>query len=184
MSTTIYELIVDSDNFSALEVVDEADLDRFIDGFEAEPMAATWSAPRVRVAPNTPRGDVPLPDFASLFGAVPIVSQRVVEAFDGELESQGELLGLRCDDGNYWAFNVVSTVDLLDEAQSTGDWFDRGRLMTLTRLIARRPVPDDVPPIFKLPQWRKGRALVTQAFIDTVRKHRLSGLDPRPVGET
>jgi hypothetical protein len=181
MSTTIYELIVDSDSFATLEAIDEADSDLFIDGFDGTPMAETWRAPPVRFAPPRTHDGALKPDFASLFGAVPILSRKAVNALGEVLGSHGELLPLRLDDG-YWAFNVLSTIDLLDEQRSSGDWFAPGRLVTLRRLVARTPILEVLPPIFKLPQWRKGRALLTQSFLDAAHQHGLSGLDARPVG--
>jgi hypothetical protein len=82
----------------------------------------------------------------------------------------------------YWALNVRSFVDLIDEQQSEGDWHEPGRLMTLRRLVARDTVPHDLPPVFKLPQSRKGAALVTSEFLAAAATHGLSGFNPKPVG--
>lgn len=182
MSRRIYEFVVDSDSYANLEVVDEEALDAFIDGFETESMAADWPEPEIRVSATARNAGLPLPDFASLFGAVPVVSHRVADVFGRALAAQGELLPLRGETTEYCALNVTATVDLMDEDRSVGDWFGPGRLMTLKELVPNRRTCDRLPPIFKLPQWRKGSALVTQDFVDNARKHQLSGLAPRAVG--
>ena len=175
MSGAIHEWVADSDRFATLETLDESDLDLFIDGFDARPMAGDWPAPAVRLRPEgTPPGD-----FASLFGAVPILGRRAVDALGAQLEPHGELLPLT--DG-YWAFNVLTLADVLDEERSEGDWLAPGRMSDLRRLVVRDDVREPLPPIFKLPQWRKGRPLFTAGLAEQIERHGLTGLDPRQVG--
>jgi hypothetical protein len=176
VSTAIHEWVADSDRFAALETLDEADLDLFIDGFDTRPMAGDWPAPAVRLRDEgTPPGD-----FASLFGAVPILGRRALDVLGKRLEPHGELLPLQGED--YWAFNVLALADVLDEERSEADWLAPGRMSDLRRLVAREEAAGPLPPIFKLPQWRKGRPLLTGELVELVRREGLTGLDPRQVG--
>jgi hypothetical protein len=145
-------------------------------------MARQWRAPRVRIVEDGNGRPQPIPDFASLFGGVPVLGKRAVEGLADALGANGELLPLRCDETAFWAFNVLSIVDILDAERSSGDWFAPGRLMTLERLVARSPAPKDLPPIFKLPEKLKGGVLITQDFVDAATGLGLRGLDPQPLG--
>ncbi|MCP9492038.1 MAG: hypothetical protein MSC31_19505 [Solirubrobacteraceae bacterium MAG38_C4-C5] len=181
MSPVLYEFVVDSDGFANFETEDEQDLDLFIDGFEALPMAATWPAPRIRLSEAAARSGAPLPDFASIFGAVPVLSQAALNALRPKLDDVGELLPLGCAAAEYWALNVTSVVDLMDEARSLGDWFGPGRLMNLRQLMQKDGASAALPLSFKLPQWRKGRALLTDEFMNIVEAHGLTGLTARAI---
>lgn len=139
--------------------------------------------PRVRLTASQAGEELLSADFLYLVGGIPVLSDRAVEVTRGMLEHCGELLPLRCDDGDYSAFNVLNILDVMDEEQSEADYLGPGRLVSLRHLVARRPLPDELSPVFKLPQWLKGRALITQRFVDLVLANQLRGLDPRPVGE-
>jgi hypothetical protein len=179
MSTPIYAWVTDSDRYATLETLDEADLDLFIDGFAAQPMAENWLAPAVRLRPDEVRRGNPPGDFASLFGGVPILGRRAVDVLGAELEPHGELLPLEDD---YWAFNVLTLADVLDAERSEGDWFAPGRMSNLRRLVTRDDLADPLPAIFKLPQWRKGRPLITAELVEEIERHGLTGLAPQQVG--
>jgi hypothetical protein len=68
----------------------------------------------------------------------------------------------------------------MDEDASEAEYLAPDRILLLRRLAARRDAPAP-PPIFKLPQWRKGSALVTDRLLDAAVAHGLLGLDARPV---
>jgi hypothetical protein len=179
VSAPVYAWVTDANRYATLEILDEADIDLFIDGFEARPMAESWPAPAVRLRPDELRRGVPQGDFASLVGGIPALGSRAVEALGAQLEPHGELLPLG---GDYWAFNVLALADVLDEERSEADWFAAGRMSNLRRLVARNDLTEPLPPIFKLPQWRKGRALITAKLAEEIERHGLTGLDPRQVG--
>lgn len=180
MSSALYEFVVDSDRFANLELEVEEDLDLFIDGFATMPMTATWPEPRVLLSEAAVRSARPLPDFASVFGAVPVLSEAAVRALWPKLDGAGELLPLRGGPAPYWALNVTAVFDVMDEARSTGDWFGPGRLMDLRELVRKDDASSSAPTaIFKLPQWRKGRALLTDEFMSIAEKQGLTGLVQR-----
>ena len=177
---TIYEFDVDPEKFATLELVDDDDHDLLIDGFNAQPMAADWRDPRVRITPVQAGREQLVGDFPDLAGAIVVLSGTAVHALGGLLEGHGELLRLESDDGEYWAYNVLTTVDLMAEDVSEAEYLAPGRMLLLRSLTPRRDV-GPLPPIFKLPLWTKGSALVTDELLDAVIANGLTGLDPRPL---
>lgn len=154
--------------------MDEADFDVFIDGFSGQPMAAAWAAPTVTFRPDS--RELPVGAFAALFGGVVAFGAAAMAALDEHLAPFGEWLPLRGE--RYWTFNTLAEADILDPARSKADYFAPGRIMDLQRLVLRRPVPRSLPMIFKLPEWKDGRALITAEFLRLVEERRLTGLDP------
>jgi hypothetical protein len=177
---TIHEFEVDPDKFAMLELVDDDDQHLLIDGWDTQPMAASWPAPRVRLIEPEPGSEVLVGDFPDLAGAIPVLSDRAVHALHDLIKNHGELLPLASDDGEYWAFNVLTTVDLMDEKASEAEYLAPDRILLVRKLVVRRDAPSP-PPIFKLPQWRKGSPLVTDRLLDAAVAHGLLGLDARPL---
>jgi hypothetical protein len=174
--TALYELRFEVEEFSALGLVEEEQWDVFIDEFVGEPMAHGWEP----IAVKPLYGDRPLSDFPELLGRVMVMSARAIDALGPLLEPHGELLPLQCEDGELWAFNVLTILDVMDTERSVAHWHEPGkRLSALRELVLAEPLPDAPPPIFKLEQWRPGRPLVTGEFLDAARTQRLTGLDPR-----
>jgi hypothetical protein len=167
----VFALWTDADRISGLMPVDEDDLDLFIDGFCGESMTATWPEPEVE--PRDP--DLPLTDFAGIFGAVIAYSERAVEALGPVVQEHGEWLALR--GLPYSVFNTLALADVLDREASDADYFAPDRVLDLRRLVLQSPAVH-VPPIFKLPEWKKGRSLITQPFLDVVNQSDLRGLLP------
>jgi hypothetical protein len=178
-SVAVYRLSFDAARFAKLEVIGEEALDRFIDGFDTEPMHAGWGRVEVRKGPWN--DELPVADFSAVFGGVPVLSARAVSTLSSRLHRYGELLPLESALGDLVAFNVTATADVMDEQASAGDWFEPGRLMDLQRLTGSAG-GDPIPPIFKLPQWRKGYALVTREFLDAVDAEQLTGIAAREIG--
>jgi hypothetical protein len=183
-TTAIYGWQVDPEKFTILGVYDEEDLDRLIDGFEGEPMAADWDPPAVRWRAGD-EGRFGDPDFTTvnLMGGIPVLSGRARAALEGLIGDAGEWLPLASEDGDYFALNVLALCDVLDEERSDIRWLGPGRIETLRQFVARDPLPCAPRPIFKLPQALRGRPLVTQEFVDAVLEHGLTGFEGRPYGE-
>jgi hypothetical protein len=89
---------------------------------------------------------------------------------------------VNCGKATYWAYNALTFQDVMDESESVCDWFEPGRVAVLRKLVLRSGVePDELTPIFKLPQDRKGRPLITESFLAAVDEASLQGLNPRLV---
>lgn len=178
---TLYELDVDATKFRAVEPVSDDDDDLFMKGFRGQPMADTWTSPEVRFVDDEFCEHQVVGDFPHLFGAVPVMSARAVEALHSVLEPCGELLPLGCEVGEYWAYNCLAVVDAMDTQRSTADYLAPDRIVVLRRFVPRVALDMELAPIFKLPQWLAGSPLITDVFVDIVVQHGLRGLDPRPL---
>ena len=178
----VYALRVDPEKFATLELVDDDDQHLLIDGFNAQPMAAAWPEPRVRLTPAEPGREELVGDFPNLAGSIPVLSGRAVRALGDLIEPHGELLRLEAEDGEYWAFNVLVTVDLMDAEASEAEYLAPGRILLVRRFVPRRDA-GPLPPIFKLPQWTKGNAVMTDELLDAAVANGLTGLDPRPMSD-
>jgi hypothetical protein len=179
----IYECITEAEKFATLTTSDPEDLDTFMDGFEGEPLSATWEPIAVEfIREDVAEKGLLVPDIASVSGLVPVLSPRAADALGEMISAHAELLELESSDEHSWlALNVIRLCDVMDEAASSARYHEPGCIMTLERLALKSPLRAPLPPIFKLPQWPHGSPLITQEFIDAAATHGLTGLDPRPV---
>ncbi len=171
---TIYQLRPDADRFQWLTMVDERDFD--VEAlFQGETIRSTWTPKHVIPLVEKGMPTAPLSDYPVL-GTIPTFSRRAVDALRSILESNGELLPLASDVGEFYAFNVTNVIDALDEEQSKLIRFQSsGRVMSITQYAFRREALND-QMIFKLPQSLKGRPFVTQTFADVAKLAGLAGL--------
>ena len=153
----------------ALEDESQSDVFRKFDG---TPIQETWK-PLAITAADTDDELALLPDH-SLLGTIPLLSTRAVGALKDVLQSCGELLPVIYPRQQYFAYNVTSVIDALDEAESTLRRFTTGRVMSIDNYAFR---PDRVRElrIFKIPQLPRAFIFVTDSFADPVRKAGLTG---------
>jgi hypothetical protein len=98
-----------------------------------------------------------------------------VESLYDVLKDNGEILPLICSDGSYFAFNVTTIIDALDEEISLCDRFkSSGRIM---QILTYQLFEDKLhgATIFKLPQVRRGAPYVTDEFLQRVADAGLTG---------
>lgn len=165
-----YEGFAWAERLSSLRGKPSASLD-----FQAEYNAETneWVRPRlasiwtpVEVIGNTPAWR----DYPCIALRVPAFSERAVNALRDMLEPNGELLPLKTDIGNFWAYNSTKVADVLDASRSKlaeneayisqiyHHVFHEERLADLT--------------IFELPK-QSSVPYVTQPFLERVKEHKL-----------
>lgn len=112
-----------------------------------------------------------------LFAEVPVLSTRAVTVLKPILESNGELLPLHSNDGEYFIFNVLRFVDALNEEASEIVRFPDGkRILEIERFVFDTSKVKNVD-IFKLPQQPLARVFVSDEFVDVVRKAGLLGFN-------
>jgi hypothetical protein len=184
----IYELVPESDNWDTFLVELDAerpawDYDVFLDGFKGESMADHWQ-PVPMDRQEQERATMGVPDFPLVANVVntEIISERAAALLDPLIGRHIELLPMASDEGQFFAMNVVTVVDVLDEELSEGNWYGPGRMSVIRRFVMRSSADHALPPVFKIPQ--SGRTFITDEFLAAVREHGLTGLGPRPVGET
>jgi hypothetical protein len=142
---------------------------------------AEWIALEVRAVRDGSGGDIAT-DFA-LVGSEVALSLRAAVALQELLVGDGQLLPLRCADGDYSVFNAFTIPDALDEADSDIHRFSTGRVMRIDRYAFHA---DSLVhhTIFRIPQLPRAFTFVTDRFVEAAASIGLSGLAPRLVWES
>jgi hypothetical protein len=153
-----------------------------------QPIGDNWLSVKVEEWEHTYShipGDYPVLGGFPGYPITPVFSQKAVNALANLLEGNGELLPLICEFGQYYAFNITSEVDALDEERSelklNSELYpyetpSEPDFYLVTRFAFH---PDRVADlsIFKLPKRnRKNRPLVTERFVQRVQEADLKGM--------
>jgi hypothetical protein len=108
-------------------------------------------------------------------GRYPLFSERARDIFEPKLDGLGRWIELTFDEAKYWLFFTTNVVDALDETKSELIYFkSSGRLMEIAA-YAFKPEAVKDQFLFTLKQQPGRDVLVTDAFVEVVRKHRLTG---------
>ena len=164
----------------SLETVDKGDLKRF-EPFDGSPMAPAWHTVRLRWRDAPDERRLPKSDCPALLAFVPTFSEKAVVALRDLLEPAGELLQLDVPGERFYAFNVTSVLEVLDEAASDVKRFEDGGVMRIVRYAFKNLDAIRQQPIFKIPQQRRSRIYVTTLFHRRVDQAGLTGFDYRPL---
>lgn len=131
-----------------------------------QPLAATWQP--VPVVGRVRKFN----DFPS--GNVPIFSPRAADALRDLLEPNGELLPVESSLGTYFAYNLLTTADVLDHARSKIKWTYEPTIAGGVDRFEVVPERLEGLSVFILPFLTR-EPLVTDVFRDRVRQHGLRG---------
>jgi hypothetical protein len=196
VTTCVYELLpmLDTPGYHTLGLEDGCSVAHgftLLGNFSpASVNSRTWTAQRLRDVWHTPKVLDPEPsqanDFPCISLVIPCFSSRAVSALHDLLEPNGEILPLRCDTGEYFAYNVTTVADVLDRDASVIRWLPGYSLRKIEPIIAekiehyefRSPVRDLA--IFRIPENVTGW-YVTAVFADRVKAHNLRGFNLRKV---
>jgi len=170
---TVYRLDPDNDHFHNFALVEESAA-AIYRRFDGTPLKGDWK-PLEIMAVGTDDELALLGDHA-LLGTIPVLSKGAVDTLSDVLEANGELLPLIYGRKPYFALNVTTVADALDESHSKVNRFSSGRIMTIDEFTFR---PEQVREltIFKIPELRRGFVFVTDTFVDRVRAAGLQGFD-------
>jgi hypothetical protein len=116
-------------------------------------------------------------DYPCVGMLIPAFSRRAVDALRDFLEPNGELLPLVSTVGEYYAYNITTVADILDQERSEFDWIDRRRtLASLSEVIRYECLPERMAglSIFQLVEL-PSVTFVSQSFVDRVLQHDLQG---------
>jgi len=148
--------------------ITSSDLTYFHSHFVGRPMAESWMSPRFEL--NRKSGK--LKDFVSWELTVPVVSARAKQCLEKVCAGSVEFLPLGVIKGtDYYAINVLTVLDVLDEQRSDADYFN-GKMVAL-RKAKFRALPPSIPTIFKVPQWSS--VYVARPFAEAVVANKLTG---------
>lgn len=128
---------------------------------------------------NTPRvsgGVREWNDSPGISCSIPAFSMNAVNALGDLLEPYGELLRLDASIGEYFAYNVTSIIDVLDEDKSEITWGYND--LYASRIIRHEFHSAELQncPIFRIPQSLNDY-YVTEIFVERVRANQLQGFD-------
>lgn len=170
---TVYRLQPDSDHFHNLALVDES-ASPIYDRFEGTPFGKEWTPLEVTAADED--DELALLGDHALLGTIPVFSERAAVALSDVLRTNGELLPLVYSRRPYFAYNVTTVVNALDEQHSKVNRFSSGQVMSVDQYVFRSEYLDG-RTIFKIPQLPRAFVFVTQEFADQVEAARLSGFE-------
>lgn len=152
----------------------ERDLARL--SFDGATQAQNWTPVEVEWILDEP-GDArrDTTDSPNLVPGVPVLSARAARALRPHLVNIGELLPLSHKTDEYFALNVTSVVDALDEARSDLTRFgSTGRIM-LVRVFAFHQQAVASQTVFKDRRLALSKVFVTDPFVKAVAQARLTG---------
>lgn len=140
--------------------------------FDGTAVGRDWKEHVIRAA-DEPDQNAQLPDFA-LLGVIPVFSEHAVSVLRDFLGANGELLPLRHERRRYFALNVTTVIDALDEQRSHVDRFSDGGIMSIDAYVFKQEAIRDAT-IFKIPQLPRAHVYVTDVVVDRVRRAELLG---------
>lgn len=141
--------------------------------FDTKPLKEIWSPLKVEIDPETKQR--PACDFPHLITGTLAMTETALQVIAPLLDGNGELLPLRSQTQTYWVFNVTRLVDCLDDANTTGDRLESGRLWHVDQ-FAWLPDCYDETHIFKIPEFKTGKPFVSDEFKIQVESNNLKGL--------
>lgn len=154
--------------------IDEADFERA--RFDGTTRLSSWIPILVaRISEEPGRryicGDLPSSSLGDL-----VLNRRAKDAIGASLERYGEMLPLLCNDGEFWTLNVTCILDALDESKSVAlKSSEEGRLLAISKYVFRADALCNAF-LFKIPQNRQGRPLMTTPFVELIKSSGLTGL--------
>jgi hypothetical protein len=171
----VFELDADGDRYQNLVLTSKKDLDS-VEQFGRRDLLSSWSAPAVEVFRDDKlHRNLPPSDFPSLIGVL-VFSVRAVNGLRDLLRENGEILPLSCSDGEYYAFNLTTSINALDEFNSEVERFKSdGSIMQINKFVFFGDRLSGAT-IFKIPQSR-ARVFVTDAFRKMVIDNGLLGFE-------
>ena len=170
----VYELKAIPDQFEVLVFASNAESKMSLALLDAKSLSADWKAPEVKALRDENHRERPAADYPLLVGMT-VFSRRAVDALRDLLEANGEILPLRGNEGDYFAYNVTHVINALNEGSSDLKRFKDGGVMRIDR-YEFLPQLVHTATIFKIPEQR-GRIYVTDKFVQRVKDLELTGFE-------
>ncbi|MBE5886450.1 MAG: hypothetical protein E7284_08630 [Lachnospiraceae bacterium] len=165
----IWILDCDVDNYENLTWKKELDID-YIQSFDGAEKIKDWNPMQVkrmydRVFSNTP----------GLSPHIPVFDDKAICVLRNLLIGNAEILPLDCEDGSFYAINVINVIDCIDYEKSTYKTFRDGkRIMRFTKYVFKHEKIKGVN-LFKIKDEPLKRPFVSDEFKQTVEKNNLLG---------
>src|SRR5688572_30597689 len=112
---TVYRLQPDNDRFHNFALVDESATAIYY-RFDGTPFGGEWTPLQLTAVDED--DELALLGDHALLGTIPVFSERAALVLSDVLKANGELLPLEYSRQPYFAYNVTTVVDALDEDRS------------------------------------------------------------------
>ena len=167
-----YQLVFGDDNYCGLTAKDTLTYD-FMQSFDGRNHSKSWLPLRVRKESSDK--EKPLSDAPYFF--VPVFSKKALECLYAIMADDVEVLPLEYDDGEYYAINVVSVIDVIDYEKSDFIKFNNSDKIMLFKSYAfcKDKIKDQ--NIFKIIDEPRRRAFVSEKFKQIVDENHLTGFN-------
>lgn len=160
----------DADNFANLVFANESEWE-VIYRFDGRPLEHDWEPLRLELL----NGDLPVGDFLTFQSHIPVFGTRARDELGDIFASSGEILPLSCPAEDFFALNVTSLVDALDEENSDIAYLSNGKIFDIRRASFDPRLVSSMD-LFKIPQAPLSKVFVSERFIERVKKAKLTGL--------
>lgn len=138
-------------------------------GFKGEKMIDTWPTIEVKIQEHyfeSDEADVVRFEFGAAF------NQKSVDILKEEFKENVEVLPLRYDKYPWFAINVTTVLDCLDEEKSKLV-IRAKRVFAIEKYVFKKGI--SYPPIFKITSFKIG-IYVTEAFVKKFQENNLTGM--------
>lgn len=158
---------------AALPPATAASLGELINGV---PRLTEWEPPDLEFFHEGGEGPGRTSDSPWMNARILVFRESVLERLGGNLDTCGELLPARSDQGPLWLYNVTRVLDALDEeASSLRRFKSSGKIMYIDR-YELLPAAVEGVFAFKIAALKNSHVLVSGAFVDSWEASGLEGL--------
>jgi hypothetical protein len=143
--------------------------------FDGKPISDVWQRMKITLFDEYEGLKLDLHDML-FFLFAPAFNEKAMRALYPVISQAGELLPATVGSTTYQVLNVTRFIDCLDRRR-TNALFSMHDLISEYRTLVFREELLTGQYIFKVPQLPKTNVFVTNAFVDLVGKHNLTGLE-------
>lgn len=143
--------------------------------FNGRPLAAEWTPIVVKkhsMDSDKELGDAPFENRVGL----PVFSERAVEALYPLIHQYVEFLPLICDEGNFYAVNVLPVLDAIDYSKAQYQLFPGTKRVMYFGVYAFRPEAVENYPIFRLTDEPLKKPFISDSVKNVIDKAGLKGM--------
>lgn len=165
----IWILDCDVDNYENLTMKEEFDID-YIQSFDGTKKIKNWNPLKVKRMYDREFSNTP-----GFSPHIPIFDKKSVSVLNDLLTDNAEILPLDCDEGEFYAINVINVIDCIDYEKSKYKTFRDGkRIMRFTKYVFDE-VKIDGLNIFKIKDEPLKRPFVSENFKNKIIDNNLVG---------
>jgi hypothetical protein len=167
----IWQLSFEVDDFDNLSPVDDFTANE-IQSFDGRKKANLWTP--LKVKKMEPEKKLPLSNAPGFI--IPVLDKQAYNLLLPIIDKDVEALPLLCKEGDFYAINVISVLDVIDYSRSMYKMYSDGnRIMAFQKYAFRKDSEVLYHNMFKIIDEPTRKAFVSDAFRDTVLNNNLTG---------